>query len=434
MNQNKKAKTIIIFLTILLFFSLSTFLFAIIEPLLFQPIPLNTILYSAGKLTGLAGFLLLGSLILSGETAKYFDKFFGLDKIIKFQRKFSLITTIIIISHPIFFILSSPAYSSYLIPDTTAIPMALGTTALYLLLVIMAASKIYKLISYKSWQYLHSLNYLLFFFALYHALNLGTETSDPAIKTVFFFLAGGIILGAIYRMRYKLIQRKFKSKIKKITWENYNTFSIEIKTNKKMGFKPGQFCFLRIEKKGLFARHPFTISSPPQQDTLNFTIKLAGRFTKTAAGLKKGDEIIVEGPFGTFTINDKEKKLIFIAGGVGITPFRSMIKSLNYQNKQQITLFYFCRTKKDILFKKELDTAKRKNLKIIYAISRENPANGSRIEHGRINKKMLQKHAPEIHFSDIYICGPDGMKRETLKILKEIGVENKDIYKEDFFW
>ena len=415
-------------------FSSIAFAYVVFSPFISQGISINLLLYSIGKLAGLVGFLFLSVLIISGDTARFFDRFIGMDKIIKFQRKFALITTIFILFHPIFFILSDSSYSAYLISYYESVPLALGTTSLYIYIVIIISSILYKRISYKNWQYIHILTYALFFFSLYHALNVGSDTGNIFVKTIFGVLLIGIATGGFYRAYYKIKHRKFKCYVKEIKWETPDAFTLKLKPNKKLHFKPGQFCFLRINKDKLYARHPFTISSSPYEDTLAFTMKITGRFTKIASQLKEGEEVIVDGPFGIFTVEDDKKDLVFIAGGVGITPFISMIKdSLHSAKQQNITLLYGAKTKEDIIFRGELDKINKEWFKKVYVLSNEEKYSED-WKRVYINKEIIEDSVENIENSLFYICGPEAMKDNIVEILRNLGIRKENIKIESFFW
>jgi len=298
----------------------------------------------------------------------------------------------------------------------------------------MACSILYKRVSYQSWQYIHILTYILFFFGLYHALNTGSDTGNIFVKSILDILLTGMIIGGIYRTCYKIKQRKFKCFVKEVKWETKDTFTLILKPNKKLNFKAGQFCFLRLNKDKLYARHPFTISNSPDEEDLHFTVKLTGKFTKAVSELKKGEEVIVDGPFGIFTLENNKGNLVFLAGGVGITPFMSMIRNQSKSNdKKNIFLLYGSKKENDTIFKSELDRINGKWLKIIYLFSQED--NPKKIyEKGYINKEIIKKYVEDRENSLFYICGPESMKRLCEKELKALGINNKNIIIESFFW
>ncbi len=407
---------------------------------------MGELFYLIGKICGIAGFFMLSFLIFSGDTARFWNRFIGLDKIIKFQRKFSYFVAFFVICHPVFFMLSAGTTKGFLIPNFEFLSLAFGIMSLYIFIGIMIASKLYKMISYRAWQYIHIVTYILFFFAIYHTYLTG---SDTGLLTISYAITSwAVFIGIIYRTQYKLRARKTsKFIVKDNKMETHDSFTITVKGNKD--FIAGQFCFLRLNKNKLHARHPFTVSSMPGED-MAFTIKLAGRFTQTAKELKPGDEILIDGPFGNF-IPKPEKDLVFIAGGVGITPFMSIIKDHVKKHMpqghfcfdkskqvvpQNITLIYGSRTEDDIIFKKEFDTINTNWFKKVYLLSQvpEDVILSRDSFKGYINKDVLHRHVHDVKNSLYYICGPEVMKDNVKKLLKEEGVNEGNVFVEDFFW
>jgi len=434
MLRQTKAALILGALSLFILFSLASFFYIV-----FGGWPsgnLSLVFYNAGRLSGLIGILCLGLLIISGETARFFDRFFGMDTIIKTQRKFSLVTAFFVILHPVFFILSHQSWAAYLLPDFTQIPLVLGTLSLYMFIIIMIASQLYKRISHAVWQYLHILTYILFFTAMSHSFNIGSSVGSPALAVVFGVLWLGFFTGVIYRTTYKIRQRRSnKYVVDRVQWRTHDTFTLSLrpKTGKKLNYKAGQFCFLRVKRDRLYARHPFTISNAPHEETLDFTIKLDGRFTKMASILESGDEVFVEGPYGIFTVDETQKNnIVFVAGGVGVTPFFSIINDHVQRKKyQNITLLYGSKTSRDIIFKDELESMSQKYdwLQVISVLSAERH---DPYKHGYINEGLLKEHVkPNTTF---YICGPEPMKDAVVAALKNLGVNKKHIRIESFFW
>ena len=439
----KKNKDFIVGVLILSFiiFSISIFSIEIFSNIRIED-NLSNIFYNLGRFMGLIGFLSLSILILSGETARFFDRFFGIDKIIKFQRKFSIFSLIMVIFHPIFFIISDRNMINFLIPGSINLIITLGSVSLYLMILIGLASHFYKLISYKVWQIIHIGIYGLFVMSAYHAMNGTAYLTNQTIRILINTIIIALIIGSIFRT-IKKIKEYFNSNyyVYKTEKETKNIFSLILKPknkNKLMKFKAGQFCFLRINKNKLHARHPFTISSSPEDNFLKFTIKIEGRFTKTAEKIKVGEPICVDGPYGKFHTKQNDENLIFIAGGVGITPFRSMLGELvNLGTNKNVRLIYCCRTTEDILFKNFFDSIDKKWFDVKYILSREKSNNWNENENkilGRLNKEIIKKELLDLKNPIFYFCGPETLKKETMKILDELGVKKRNIYSEDFFW
>ena len=435
MSTRNKARFVLVVLCIFSVFSVFVFVRAIFGFVSFQNLDLALIFYLLGKLAGLVGFLFLSLLIFSGDTARYFDRFFGMDKIIKFQRKFALFTMVFVLAHPIFFILSDWPTLFWLIPNFSALPLALGAMSFYIFIAVTVASTVYKRISYNFWQYIHVFTYVLFGFSLYHAFYLGFDSGNRLVRAVYLILLAAVAAGAIYRTNYKLKQRRTgKFYVESVKDEIKNVFTLTLKPEKKFLFQAGQFCFLRLNQDKLYARHPFTIASSPGENELRFIVKIQGRFTQALLKLKSGDEVIVDGPFGIFTAEDRAKDLVFIAGGVGIAPFISLVKDrLAEEKKQQVVLLYGSKTEADIICRRELDSIKKGWFKKAYILS-DDPAELAVSEAGHINQEIIEKYVPHISNSLFYICGPEPMKTSLKEILKKLKVNRQNVMIEDFFW
>jgi predicted ferric reductase len=404
---------------------------------------LSTILFAIGKFAGITGFFCLSFIIFSGDTARFWDRWFGLDRIIKFQRKFSLFTALFVVMHPLFFIIASGNIGGFLIPNSTFPALTAGIIAFYIFVLVMIASHLYKRVSYKIWQYIHVLTYILFAMALYHAFNWGSNTN--ILWPLYLITVIAIVIGAIYRTQYKLRALKRGSfVVKSIKNETHDTFTLHITSEKEsqnlgapISFKAGQFCFLRLDGMKLHARHPFTIASAPNENELRFTIKDSGRFTAQARQLSPGTKINIDGPFGRFKAIPN-KKLVFIAGGVGITPFMSMIlDNINKEEKgqaQNITLIYGSKTESDIIFKDKFDSINSNWFKKIYVLSNADSIPLGNFEKGFVNTDLLKKYVNDDSETIYYICGPEIMKNNVKKALSDLNVPNKRIKVEDFFW
>src|SRR3970040_78401 len=109
--------------------------------------------------------------------------------------------------------------------------------------------------------------------------------------------------------------------------------------------RAGQFLFVRFpSEKDLNESHPFTISSAPSEDVLRLTIKASGNFTRDLfSNLKAGSDAVVEGAYGSFDYRTGGGKQIWVAGGIGITPFLSFIRDLETDLGHDVDFYYTLR-------------------------------------------------------------------------------------------
>jgi predicted ferric reductase len=173
--------------------------------------------------------------------------------------------------------------------------------------------------------------------------------------------------------------------------------------------------------------HPFTLSSSPENKFVRLSIKDSGDFTSTLKNLEAGERAVLYGPYGEFGKKVFSNKMdnIFIAGGIGITPFLSILNYIaDKKNSKNINLIWVFRGKDETVYKKELISLsnKIKGLKVKF----HNSAIRSRFT---INHDLKLKN---IHNKIYLICGPKSMMHDLVIQLTEIGVNKKDIIMEDF--
>jgi ferredoxin-NADP reductase len=212
--------------------------------------------------------------------------------------------------------------------------------------------------------------------------------------------------------------------------------------NKKIKNKPGQYMewtlpAVRPDTRG--NRRYFTLASSPTENFARLGVRFypnGSTFKSTLGNLKVGDKIIGGQLSGDFILpKNKNKKLAFLAGGIGVTPFRSMIKYLIDQNESRdVVMLYSNKTFEEVAYKELFDEAREKlNIKTVYTLSdMEKLPNDWNGERGFINETMLKKNIPDYKEREFYISGSHGMVTAFKDMLQKIGVPKSHI-KTDFF-
>ena len=136
-------------------------------------------------------------------------------------------------------------------------------------------------------------------------------------------------------------------------------------------------------------------------------------------------EMVISHLQGEFTLpDDQSKKLVFIAGGIGVTPFRSMIKYLVDKNeKRNIVLLFSNKTAADIFFKELFDEGRNIGLRTVYVNTERD---------GFIDEKLIQKEVPDYKDRLFYVSGPEPMVEAFCKMLRSMGIDKVNL-KRDFF-
>lgn len=221
-----------------------------------------------------------------------------------------------------------------------------------------------------------------------------------------------------------------------------NTYGFWFASDRRLDFKPGQYLEWTLDHKqpdNRGKRRFFTIASSPTETGIRLGTKFnpnSSTFKQALAKMKPGDQIIASQLAGNFTLPpDPGQKLVLIAGGIGITPFRSMIKYLiDTKEKRDIVLMYSNNKIEDIAYKEVLDQAQKQlNIKTIYVLTDLTaiPTNWQG-EQGFIAAQMITKNIPDYQDRLFYISGPHSMVVGAVEALKLLKIPS-DRIKTDFF-
>jgi len=394
-----------------------------------------------GRLTGLlAVYFILWQLILIGRV-RLLEKSFGFDRLTNIHHLNGLLSWFFIFSHPLLIILAYKLGNDVsffkqtinFIFNWEGMLPALFAVLIFSFIIIVSLASIKKKLRYEYWYLVHLFTYWAISLAFEHQLEYGHTLQD----NVFYIYWQALYVVAIgllvyYRLLcpiYNFLKHDFK--IEKIEKENNNIVSIYItgKDLKSFNFLPGQFAIFRFLKGWLsLEAHPFSFSQVKNDKNIRISIKNLGDFSKNIdQKLKIGTRVIIDGPYGTFTPEKtKNNKIAMIAGGIGITPIRSLIEGM--QNKDLVAL---CASSKeeDIVFKKELMSFNGSaNIKQIVSNSGESWIG----ERGRIDEEKIKRLIVDYLDRSFYICGPPIFTKEIIKILRNLGVSKKQIYFEKF--
>lgn len=216
------------------------------------------------------------------------------------------------------------------------------------------------------------------------------------------------------------------AKIISIGHITHDVLQIFTKKPQSLSFTPGQAADISINKEGWQNEiRPFTFTSLPDDDYLQFTIKTYPAHkgvTNELLQLKKNDELIVHDVFGAIAYQNEG---VFIAGGAGVTPFISILRYLKSRNEIGNNKFIFAnKTSDDIILKYEFNYLLGKNFINILSDETE-----GRYEHGFITKNFLKQHITDFN-KNFYICGPPPMMDAMEVILSDLHVDEKWIIKE----
>lgn len=202
--------------------------------------------------------------------------------------------------------------------------------------------------------------------------------------------------------------------------------------DKPFVFIAGQFVMTHLTgPDGKPIKRAYSIaSSPHQKEFIELCIRKVegGAATNILHNLKVGDKVATEGPLGRFQLEANLKNdVIFVAGGTGIAPIRSMLQTLPIQNMKNRFYFYFgINTLDDFLFKEELKKLKGlSNFKLILVVKEDLRWEGDK---GFISEEIVKKYTPDLSHKEIYMCGPPAMIRLVKGYLPNLGAKPEQVH------
>lgn len=195
-----------------------------------------------------------------------------------------------------------------------------------------------------------------------------------------------------------------------------------------MRWQAGQFAFVSATGAGMGEPHPFTIASAPTADgSLRLGIKALGGWTRhLPERLAPGQRVRVDGPYGRFVFRKRVPRQVWLAGGIGITPFMAWAEALTDADRQDIALVWAVTTRDEAFAADRLAAiaARHPNLKVHIVAS---------AEHGRLTAERLARLVPfALRESELFYCGPTGLRDAIVSGLKAMGQHPRRVHSEAF--
>jgi predicted ferric reductase len=272
---------------------------------------------------------------------------------------------------------------------------------------------------------------IFFVLAFIHPLTISHPLDAfIAINWVQIFF----IIGTVSYLYTEVFGRFFKKyvpyKVEEIDHPNSITTEVVLRAtgNPIKKQRAGQFLFVRFPNEPtLNESHPFTISSAPHEDVLRLTIKGSGDFTRALiTDLKPGMAAVVEGAYGMFDYKTGGQKQIWVAGGIGVTPFLAFIRDIGETFDRDVDFYYTVRHRDEALFYNEITAIALRNprlkLRILFS------ATGGSLTF----EEIVRNAGGNVAGHHIYMCGPFAMVQAFEKKFLSLNVPAKNIHFEEF--
>ena len=406
---------------------------------------------SLGKLLGLVGFVMFAINFLLSTRAKWLEKFFvGLNSAYKAHHILGGLALVFLLFHPLFLALKYIEWTSlatfqeaakFLLPkivDFSApqaviqedLSMIAGSIAFFGMVVLLFITFFVNL-PYQIWLLTHKFLGIAFVFAGLHVIFISSDVSRN--KVLLVYILGWFVVGLasyIYKtIAGNIVIRREEYIVSKVTVSN-SVIGLSLSPkNKPLSLKPGQFLFVRFVSPSKVVskeEHPFSVASISDDGSMLLYIKSLGDYTSHLENIEAGAIAQVEGAYGSFgKVTTLNKPQVWIAGGIGITPFLSLAQALN-ETSPNVNMFYSVEDRSQFVGQEMLDNMMKakSNFKLDNYVTKEHG--------GFITAQYIQNVAGDLSNKEFFICGPSGMMSSLRKQLISSGVKKNNIHTEEF--
>ncbi len=410
-----------------------------------QPTAPAVLTYDLAKLFSLIGLAMLLLQPVLAARWRLVERYVGLDRLMHWHRFTGITATLLLSAHFGFFLIFFGRLGNYALLDfiTPGLKFeTLGGIALLALWLTVLFALIRKPLQlpYHWWRRLHLFGYGIIMIGFIHAWFISSDLSTyPWLRAYYVGLAALTLVAATHRYIIKPWRlRRQPYTITSIT-EIIPGVRHIVFAGTQFPRLPGQCLFVKFFSEKVSSEwHPFTISSSPTDPAITLSIKASGDWTSSLGQLSVGDKAWLDAPYGRFSYVHlkNQRPLIYIAGGIGITPLRSMIRHClaTTPNRPQ-WLFYANKTPTDIAFREELANAASANphFNLVHILSRPEP--NWQGDRGHVNAALITKYIKQPAKPtdyEYFICGPKPMMQAVKKELRSLGVPRHQLHSEEF--
>jgi predicted ferric reductase len=284
-------------------------------------------------------------------------------------------------------------------------------------------------LKYHLWLFSHKFLGGAFLLGGLHSLTVTSDISQNFNLKLYigFFIILAIVLYFYKTILGRFLVKRYEYKVLESGEINSGIFRFSLKEkNEKMIFEPGQFVYVTFKQKNFSSEtHPFSIASTPEDEKLLLVAKDEGDYTRKLKNIKTGAKALIEGPYGNFAKSTLgTKKQVWIAGGIGITPFLSMLSNAE-DLRYKIDLYYEVHEEKNAIYKHELEQIDKAfdNLRIFFHYSKEK---------GRLSAEKIDEMSNGLLGKEIFICGPPKMSIDLINQFLKLNFPRDQIHCELF--
>ena len=396
--------------------------------------PEDLFAYNLGRCLALLAFAVMVLQVALAARLKWVERPFGLNLTFPFHRRMGVFAGVLLLLHPPLMALGGGGFKLLYNGEWY---IWVGKGALLLLLVNVGISVLRPRLglAFEEWRKWHDfLGPAILVFAFIHSWNASIDFSIPFMKVLWIaFLAFALALLVHHKLYTPWRLRQAPYKVLEVKPEARDVWTVSFAPpagQPRFAFVPGQFQFVTfLNSQGLpVEEHHFTISTSPAETGFHAsTIKASGDFTSLIGQVKPGDPVAIQAPFGRFShvFHPAARDLVFIAGGIGITPLMSNLRHLRDTAADgRVLLLYSNKSEADIVFREELDRMAgqvKPEVEVVHILTQ--PGGTWTGETGRLDREKLERLCGDrLRSGTFFLCCPPPMIKSLAAALQELGV------------
>ncbi|MFZ7110665.1 MAG: ferric reductase-like transmembrane domain-containing protein [Desulfatiglandales bacterium] len=406
----------------------------------------NGTISEIAKCMALSGFMILSLQFFLAARLKRIERPFGLDILIRYHKHMAVFAALLLLSHPVLLAIGGSGWRLILGLD---LPWYIWTgKAALIILIFNVLLSLYQRslkLKFEHWRLFHDvLGPVLLALAFVHSWFAGDDLALPSMKALWLL---ALILTALIYVYHRILRprrlRDHPFRVIDVVPETEDVWTVKMappEGDTLYPYLPGQFHFVTFYRKEDLPveEHHWTISSSPAEKAyVSSTIKALGDFTSTIGRTAVGDRAAIHGAFGRFSyaLHPEQQDLVFIAGGIGITPLMSMLRHMRDTRDSRAVLLFYANPDEDrIVFHQELMEIEKGGhplLKVVHVLSR--PGEDWSGERGHVDREKIKRFCGRnLHTKTFYICGPRPMLKAVTRALRDLGVADRQIREEIF--
>ena len=419
-----------IFLFLLIFVVIPSAIWLSVEPVALRLASKAMIWRSLGQISGLLGMSLMGWGIFLSARWRFLDRWLlGTNRLYRDHHWLGVVAFLLLLFHPLAlavkFSFSSLSVASLLfIPWSGTKGVTWGILALAGLMLLLILTFFISL-AYHKWHLTHRFLALVFIFSFVHMLLVDSDILNFSSLRLYYLLLSLLAFLSIgYRLLLSLrLLPRYRYRVVSIAQPQEKIFDLWLEPlGRRMNYRPGQFAFLTFNNQKFAGEaHPFSLAGQRADGSIRVIIKNLGDYTDNLKNLEISDQVLIEGPYGFFG-QDTQPAQLWISGGIGFTPFLSLLDSLT--DRHDIFFYHVPGVNEEVgLIVPELEKAAG-SYKFHYQIWSK--------DQGHITAAEIIKAVPDWQRRNVLICGPSSMMSSLKKQFSTLGGKKRQLISEDF--